>query len=105
MKQSSRIGAGILYFLLATTTVALLACIAVVGLDSVLAWPASRAAQWALLGAISVLTVAVGVELEQLRMRRLRRDALQDPVSTLNFPPGSLARPSRLPRAVTPSRL
>ncbi|NML44415.1 hypothetical protein HHL11_11675 [Ramlibacter sp. G-1-2-2] len=99
MKQSRRTGNGILHFLLAATTVALLACIAVVALVSLGAWPTSRVAEWALLAAITVLTVAVVTELEHLRVRRQGRDQLVDPleVSTLSFPPGSLGRPSRLP--------
>lgn len=107
MKQFPRTGAGILHFLLAMTTVALLACIVVIALVSVGVWPTSRGAEWALLGAITILTVAVAMELEQLRIRRSQRDSLVDPleISTLSFPPGSLGRASRLPRAVTTSRL
>jgi len=107
MKLSPGAGAGVLHFVLAATTVALLACIIVVGLVAVDAWPTSRAGEWALLGAITTLTVAVAMELEQLRIRRLGRDTLHDPLemSTLSFPPGSLARPSRLPRSASPSRL
>ncbi|MDB5859707.1 MAG: hypothetical protein JWQ76_3396 [Ramlibacter sp.] len=54
-----------------------------------------------IVGALALLAVAVAVLVAELRARWPRRETLEEPLemSTLTFPPGSLApRPRRQPR-------